>query len=103
MGDDVGMMDIQHIAAVAGCITAVTAALVVIYRIVRWSRNITEGIRCLLRSDMLHTYYKHVERGTIRQYEAEEFNKSYAGYKALDGNSFIDDVAKKVKDWEITT
>jgi cell division septum initiation protein DivIVA len=52
---------------------------------------------------MLHTYYKHVERGTIRQYEAEEFNKSYAGYKALDGNSFIDDVAKKVKDWEITT
>lgn len=103
MGDDARMMDIQHIAAVAGCITAVAAALVVIYRIIRWSKNISEGIRCLLRSDMLHTYYKHSDTQTIRQYEAEEFNKSYAGYKALGGNSFIDDVHKKVADWKITT
>lgn len=97
------MSDIQSIAAVAGCITAVAAAIVIIYRVWKWSQNITEGIRCLLRSDMLHTYYKNVETGTIRQYEAEEFKKSYAGYKALDGNSFIDDVAEKVKDWKITT
>ena len=96
-------MTITNIPAIAGAITAIAAAAVIIWRIVRWSRNITEGIRCLLRSDMLHTYYKHVDTGTIRQYEAEEFKKSYAGYKALDGNSFIDDVAEKVKDWKITT
>lgn len=97
------MIDIQTVAAVAGCVTAVAAAAVVIYRIVRWSNNITEGIRCLLRSDMLHTYYKHSADGAIRQYEAEEFKKSYEGYKALGGNSFIDDVAAKVKDWTINT
>ncbi len=97
------MIDVQQVAAYAGSITAIAAALVIIYRIWRWSQNITEGIRCLLRSDMLHTYYKHVDTGTIRQYEAEEFKKSYAGYKALDGNSFIDDVAEKVRDWKITT
>ena len=96
-------MSVQTIAAIAGCITAVAAAVAVICRIVRWSRNITEGIRCLLRSDMLHTYYKRVNTGEIRQYEAEEFKASYAGYKSLGGNSFIDDVAEKVKTWRITT
>ncbi len=93
----------NEFATIAGCVTGGAAAIAIIYRIWKWSQNITEGIRCLLRSDMLHTYYKHATTGTIRQYEAEEFNKSYAGYKALDGNSFIDDVAEKVKSWEITT
>lgn len=97
------MNELQHVAAIAGCITGVAAAVVVIWRIVRWSKNISEGIRCLLRSDMLHTYYKHASTGSIRQYEAEEFNKSYAGYKALGGNSFIDDIAEKVRSWEVNT
>lgn len=96
-------MDIQTVAMYAGYVTGIAAAVIIIWRIIRWSRNITEGIRCLLRSDMLHTYYKRVDGGEIRQYEAEEFKKSYAGYKSLGGNSFIDDVEKQVKTWRITT
>lgn len=89
--------------ALAGAITGIAAAAVIIWRVIRWSSNITEGIRCLLRSDMLHAYYKHSDTETIRQYEAEEFKKSYEGYKALGGNSFIDDVAAKVGSWKIET
>ena len=94
---------IETIMKIAGGITGTAAAVAIIWRIVRWSRNITEAMRCLLRSDMLHTYYKHSDRREIRQYEAEEFKKSYAGYKALDGNSFIDDIATEVSKWKVIT
>lgn len=93
----------REIVEITGAVTGTAAALVIIWRVIRWSRNITEGLRCLLRSDMLHTYYKRLDSREIRQYEAEEFKKSYAGYKALDGNSFIDDIAKEVSNWKVTT
>ena len=94
---------IETIMKIAGYITGGAAAIAVIWHIIRWSRNITEAIRCLLRSDMLHTYYKRSDAQEIRQYEAEEFQKSYAGYKALGGNSFIDDNAAEVRKWKVTT
>ena len=94
---------IETIAKIAGCITGTVAVIAIIWRILRWSRNITEAMRCLLRSDMLHTYYKHSDTREIRQYEAEEFKNSYAGYKALDGNSFIDDIAVEVGRWKVTS
>lgn len=93
----------ETIAKTAGGITGGAAAIAVVWHIIRWSRNITEALRCLLRSDMLHTYYKRSDAQEIRQYEAEEFNKSYAGYKALGGNSFIDTVASEVRKWKVTT
>lgn len=96
-------MTAKDIVEITGAVTGSVAALVIIWRVLRWGRNITEAMRCLLRSDMLHTYYKHSDTSEIRQYEAEEFKKSYAGYKALGGNSFIDDVAEEVKSWKILT
>ena len=59
---------------------------------------IREGQKCMLRADMLATYYKHREEKTIRQYEYE--NKAY---KALRGNSFIDRIAQEIAGWEIVT
>lgn len=62
-----------------------------------------EGQKCQLRSDMLHTYYKHHETKTIRQYEFENFLMLYSAYKALGGNSFIDKIHNEVIEWEIIT
>lgn len=67
------------------------------------TKQTREGQRCLLRSDMLHTYYKHRDEETIRQYELENFIMEYDAYKALKGNSFIDGIAAKVKAWEVIT
>lgn len=65
-------------------------------------KNLTvEGEKCLLRSEMLHTYYKHLESKKIRQYEFENFIKLYEAYKSLGGNSFIDVVYEEVKEWKI--
>ena len=62
-----------------------------------------QGIKCLLRSEMLRTYYGNKDAGTIRQYELENFIKLYQAYKALRGNSFIDKIHKEVMAWEVIT
>lgn len=66
-----------------------------------WIKRIVEGQRCQLRSEMLHTYYVHKEKGKIRQYEFENFLLMYKAYKALKGNSFIDKIHDEVIEWEV--
>ena len=58
-----------------------------------------EGERCLLRSEMLRIYYQYLETKKIRQYEFENFIKLYQAYKALGGNSFIDEIYNEVTTW----
>lgn len=64
---------------------------------------IINGMRCLLRSEMLRIYYHNKENGTIRQYELENFVYLYKAYKALKGNSFIDKIYEEVMTWEVIT
>ena len=94
------MDDILHLA---GAVTALAAAAAVLWGMFGWARRITAGARCQLRSDMLRTYYHHREEEKIRQYEYENFVALYEAYKALKGNSFIDEIYEKIKDWEIVS
>ena len=64
---------------------------------------VIQGIKCLLRSEMLNTYYRHKDDETIRQYELENFILLYKAYKALKGNSFIDKIYNEVMSWEVNT
>ena len=67
------------------------------------------GLKCLLRSEMLRIYYSHKEKAeaegkekiVIRQYALENFVFLYKAYKALKGNSFIDKIYKEVMSWEV--
>lgn len=65
--------------------------------------NLINGMRCQLRSDMLHIYYQYKDEKRIRQYELENFVYLYKAYKALRGNSFIDKIYKEVMTWEVIT
>lgn len=65
--------------------------------------NLINGMRCQLRSDMLHIYYANKDAEVIRQYEMENFIYLYKAYKALRGNSFIDKIYKEVMTWEVVT
>ena len=65
--------------------------------------NLTNGMKCQLRSDMLRTYYANKNTKKIRQYELENFVYLYKAYKALKGNSFIDKIYKEVMTWEVIT
>ena len=64
---------------------------------------IIQGIKCLLRSEMLRTYYHNKDSGQIRQFELENFIALYKAYKALKGNSFIDKIYKEVMSWKVVT
>ena len=59
------------------------------------------GLKCLLRTEMMRTYYHNKDREKIRQYELENFVFLYKAYKALKGNSFIDKIYKEVMEWEV--
>lgn len=65
--------------------------------------NLMNGVKCQLRSDMLHIYYQNKDSEKIRQYELENFIYLYKAYKALHGNSFIDKIYKEVMEWEVIT
>ena len=64
---------------------------------------LVNGMKCLLRSEMLRTYYHNKDKGTIRQYELENFVFLYRAYKALKGNSFIDKIYNEVMSWKVLT
>ena len=61
------------------------------------------GMKCLLRTEMMRTYYHNKDKAKIRQYELENFVYLYKAYKALKGNSFIDKIYEEVMDWEVIT
>lgn len=63
--------------------------------------KISEGQKCQLRTDMMRTYYKNRDAKKLRQYEAENFVKMYQAYKAMGGNSFIDEIYNHVTQWDV--
>ena len=101
------MQWIVIIAQCAGCVTTIATTLALLIKPLRERilglRNAQEGQKCLLRADMLRTYYRHRETQTIRQHEYENFIMEYHAYKSLHGNSFVDRIYEEVKSWEILT
>ncbi|MBQ0038725.1 MAG: hypothetical protein KBS74_08675 [Clostridiales bacterium] len=101
------MEKLRLFAEICSCITGISAGLLLLIRPLRerlaGTRHLREGQKCLLRSDMLRTYYKNRETDTIRQYEYENFLMAYRAYKALGGNSFIDRIYHEIGTWEIIT
>lgn len=84
-------------------ITKVGILLSVVIPVLVAVHRISNGEKCLLRSEMLHIYYHNREKGVIRQYEYENFVMLYEAYKALKGNSFIDKIYAEVKEFEVIT
>ena len=84
------------IGEISVLIGVVTPVIVLIVKLIN-------GQKCQLRSEMLQIYYHNRDSKTIRQYEKENFVMLYEAYKALKGNSFIDDICKEVRKWEVVT
>ena len=98
---------ITMILQILGLITSFAAAAAIIIKPIREklfdTRRTQEGQRCMLRAEMLSIYYRGQDAGRkLRQYDLQNFVLLYAAYKALDGNSFIDQINEKVKNMEVT-
>ena len=62
---------------------------------------IREGLRCLLRSEILGLYYRRREGKQLRQFEYQNLEFCYRAYKALKGNSFAEHIYEEMQGWEI--
>ena len=75
----------------------------VIWKFLGTLRLIQDGVMCQLRASMLSIYYRNADAKEIRQYEMENFLKMYRAYKAMGGNSFIEEIYQEVTSWKIIT
>lgn len=93
-------MDLTTLVALIG---EVGVLIGVIVPVIISVKKVANGTKCQLRSEMLRIYYRNYEDKTIRQYEYQNFVELHGAYKALNGNSFIDEIYEKIKDWEIVS
>ena len=91
-------MNLTTIVTIIGEIGVLGGVLVPIVITVK---KISNGTKCQLRSEMLRIYYHNHVTEKIRQYEYENFIMLYEAYKALKGNSFIDEIYNKAHKWEV--
>lgn len=91
----------MNISTIAALITEIGVLLGVVAWITKKFKHTANGVKSLLRSDMLHIYYRHKDTAKIRQYEYENFVMLYEAYKALGGNSFMDKIYKEVQRFEV--
>lgn len=94
-------MTIDNIASLIKDITIICGGVGAIVAVVIWIIKINNGMKCLLRSQMLKVYYNNLDCKTIKQYEKENFEHCYEAYKALKGNSFIEDIHESVSHWTV--
>lgn len=87
---------IEFLKLIGTELVMVSPVLVAIYLVI-------QGLKCLLRGEMMRTYYHNKDTEKIRQYELENFILLYKAYKAIKGNSFIDKIYEEVMKWEVIT
>lgn len=81
-----------------------TCAALVIKPVREWlmgTKALREGQKCLLRSEIVRTYYRHHDDEKLREFEYKNMDQCYKAYKALGGNSFVDHIYDEMVKWEI--
>lgn len=60
-----------------------------------------EGMQCLLRSEIVRTYYRHLDDKQMREYEFENVSTCYKAYTKNGGNSFVKRIYEEMETWTI--
>lgn len=105
MGDTSVWDVLAAIGTVAKDVASIVALVAILVKPIRerlfGAAAVREGQKCLLRSEILRTYYRNEDRETLRQYEYENMTHCYKAYKALGGNSFVDHIHAKMDKWDV--
>lgn len=96
---------IEVIADLASDVTNIVALVIMLVKPIRerifGSSIIREGQKCLLRSEIVRTYYRHLNQKEMRQYEYENLCLCYNAYTQLGGNSFITHIYEEMQEWTV--
>ena len=60
-------------------------------------KSILEGTKCSLRNDILDIYDRCKDSKKITHYQLQSIKYSYELYQKLKGNSFVEDIMKRVE------
>lgn len=100
-------MNLTELATIAKDITCLVMLASMLIKPIRerlfGDKAVREGQKCLLRSEILRTYYRHQETQVLRQYEYQNVCYCYEAYKALGGNRFVDHIYKEMQEWTVHT
>lgn len=99
-------MSMLHTASqLAGDLGCILTLLVLLLKPLRQQlfadREAREGQKCLLRQQLVATYYRNLEQKRLRQYEFESITLCYRAYKALGGNSFAQHIYEEMQGWTV--
>ena len=96
-------MTIEVIARYIGYLVAICGGIGYFAKVLKTMTKIADGQRCLMRSQITSTYYKHVdeEEPTLRQFERENLDKLFTSYSSLNGNSFVGDIYDVMRHWRV--
>lgn len=72
-----------------------------IIALIVFAKTILEGTKCSLRNDILSIWDKCHESQQITRYQLQSVEYSYSLYKKLKGNSFVDEIMERIKDFRI--
>ena len=99
------MEKLQQIALVASELMAIFTCLAFLVKPLREKifadKAAREGMQCLLRSEIVRTYYRHLDDKKMREYEFENMSKCYKAYTKNGGNSFVNHIYEEMKTWTI--
>lgn len=99
------MNNLALIAATIGYLGTIAGVFAFLKKLWKSIKAEKDGVQCLLRSRIREIYYHHAdeEEPHIREYERQDLDDLYAGYKALGGNHFVDDLYEKMRHWHVVT
>lgn len=100
------MSVISNISIIIGVISGSIALLAAIFSFFtkqgHMLKAVVEGQKALLRDAIEQIYYKNYENKTLREYERKSLDSLFlAYYEGLHGNSFVCDIYKEMREWEI--
>ena len=99
------MEALKTFAGYAGDICAIAACVSLCCKPIREKlfgiSKAVEGQKCLLRAEILRTYYRNLDSKHLREYEYTNLSQCYDAYIALGGNSFIKKIYAEMQEWDI--
>lgn len=99
------MEQLQQIALIASELMAIFTLAALLVRPLREKifadKAAREGMQCLLRSEIVRTYYRHLDEKKMREYEFENVSKCYKAYSKNGGNSFVTHIYEEMETWTI--
>lgn len=83
--------------ATAVCVPILTATWAAVWRMYRRYQSTQDGMKCLLRAEIIRDHSHYMDKGFIPIYAMENVLESYNAYHELSGNGTITKMVEELK------